>query len=102
MSVKPRLFFFFLSPFPFLAHLIFSTDFLSSNSYKPDVKVEFLSSELAFPDDQQCAQFLCDHVGDQLFEVKPDGVRFLISKVGNAFDTAKQKAFRTVDIRGQI
>lgn len=72
------------------------------DSYKPDVKVDFLTEELAFVDDQQCAQFVFDHGGEKLLEQKADGVRFLSGKAGSIFDVAKQQAFRGVDIKGQI
>lgn len=64
--------------------------------------MEYLTEELAFVDDQQCAQFICDYGGERLLEQKPDGVRFASGKAGNAFDHAKQQAFRGVDIKGQI
>jgi len=77
-----------------------STDNLSR--YKPDVKVTFLTKELAFADDQHCAQFLFDYGAEDLVEDRPDGPRFLSGKAGAMFETAKQKAFKLVDIKGQI
>ncbi|GAB7339935.1 hypothetical protein MBLNU457_6455t1 [Dothideomycetes sp. NU457] len=69
-------------------------------AYKPDVKVSFLTEELAFTDDQQCAQFLFDTSGEQLFDNRPDGPRFLTGKAGQVFELAKMKA-SGVDIKGQ-
>ncbi|KAL1302006.1 hypothetical protein AAFC00_002458 [Neodothiora populina] len=71
-------------------------------AFKPDVRVDYLTEEFAFANDQQCAQFICDYGGQQLLEQKPDGVRFACGKAGNHFDIAKQQAFRGVDIKGQI
>jgi len=72
------------------------------SSYKPDLPLDYLTKELAFADDQHCAQFICDHGGEGLLERKADDVRFLSGKAGNIFDRAKQQAFRGVDIKGQI
>lgn len=69
-------------------------------SYKPDVKVGFLTEELAFSDDQQCAQFLFDIAGEQMLEDRPDGPRFLTGKAGQVFEVAKAKTSR-VDLKGQ-
>ncbi|KAF4552847.1 SAC3/GANP-like protein 2 [Elsinoe fawcettii] len=71
-------------------------------AYKPDLKVSFLTSELSFTDDQQCAQFLCDHSDEAFLEDREDGPRFLASKAAGAFEVARQKAFAMVDIKGQI
>lgn len=77
-----------------------STDTFSS--YKPQVKVEYLTEELAFDSDQHCAQFLCDHGGEALLQSRPDGACFLSGQAGQIFEMAKGKAFRSVDIKGQI
>ncbi|GAB7355902.1 hypothetical protein MBLNU459_g6549t1 [Dothideomycetes sp. NU459] len=71
-------------------------------AYKPDVKVEFLTQELCFEDDQECGQFLFDYGGEPLLESRPDGTRFLSGKTGQIYETARAKAFRGVDIKGQI
>ncbi|GAM88233.1 hypothetical protein ANO11243_062640 [Dothideomycetidae sp. 11243] len=71
-------------------------------AYKPDVKVQFLTAELSFANDQECAQFLCDHAGEEYLEHRDDGVRFVTSKAIDAFQKARQAAFGMVDIKGQI
>ncbi|PNS16349.1 hypothetical protein CAC42_6456 [Sphaceloma murrayae] len=73
-----------------------------TKAYKPDVKVSFLTSELAFPDDQQCAQFLCEQGGEAFLEDREDGPRFLSGKATAVFEAARQTAFAVVDIKGQI
>jgi len=70
--------------------------------FRPDVKVSFLTQELSFGEDQLCAQFICDCGGDELLENRGDGVRFLSGKGAQLFEAAKQKAFRGIDIKGQI
>ncbi|KAG8631998.1 hypothetical protein KVT40_001138 [Elsinoe batatas] len=71
-------------------------------AYKPDIKVSFLTSELAFADDQQCAQFLVENGDESFLEDREDGPRFMSSKASPAFEAARQKAFAMVDIKGQI
>ncbi|KAK5167292.1 GANP domain-containing protein [Cryomyces antarcticus] len=70
--------------------------------YKPDLAIRFLTEELGFESDQECVQFLCDHGAQQLLEEKADGVRFHTGKAGTFFETAKNAAFKRVDIKGQI
>jgi len=72
------------------------------NRYRPDLKVQSLTHELCFTDDQHCAQFICDYGGEHLLEQRDDGPRFLTGKVGSLFELARQKAFSMVDIKGQI
>lgn len=86
-----------------LLSLLFTCIFTDHlNSYKPDVRVDFVTEELSFVDDQQCAQFLYDYGGEKLLEQKPDGVRLASGKAGLLFENAKIQAFRGVDIKGQI
>lgn len=70
--------------------------------YKPDLSLRYVSEELAFKDESACAQFICEHGGEHLFEQKEPGVRFQTAKAGPVFESAKSAAFRTVDIKGQI
>ncbi|KAF2152070.1 hypothetical protein K461DRAFT_286845 [Myriangium duriaei CBS 260.36] len=73
-----------------------------SKAYKPDVKVSFLTDELAFGNDQECAQFLCDFAGEEYLESRTDGPRFSTARAIDAFQKARQAAFSMVDIKGQI
>jgi SAC3 family protein LENG8/THP3 len=75
---------------------------LTSNSFKPDVKLRFVTEELGFESDSDAAQFIYDHQGEHLLVEKDDGLWFLTGKAGQLFETAKQAAFRKVDIKGQI
>ena len=64
--------------------------------------LRLVANELAFKDDQACAQFICEHGGEHLFDQKPEGIRFMTAKAGLVFEKARTEAFRTVDIKGQI
>ena len=80
---------------------IFQT-LLSLHRYKPEVKLRFITEELAFESDGDAAQFIYDCNGQFLLEEREDGFRFLSGKAGNLFEVAKDEAFRKVDIKGQI
>lgn len=75
---------------------------LSPNRYKPSVKVRFISEELGFESDHQSLQFFNGHNAEHLLESTDDGYRVLTGKAGAIFETAKNEAFRRVDIRGQM
>lgn len=47
--------------------------------------------------------FLCHAGGEKFVEQRDDGdIRFMCSKAAGIFEGAKQAAFRSVDIKGQI
>lgn len=75
---------------------------LTQRRYKPDLKLQDVSTELAFLDEQQCTQFIAEHGGEHLLEQREDGTRLLLGKAGNIFEDARRKAFGGVDIKGQI
>ena len=71
--------------------------------YKPDVRLRFLTEELGFESDDESARFICDYGGQAYLEQREDGeVKFLTGKALRFFETAKQQAFKKVDIKGQI
>ena len=72
--------------------------------YKPDVKLRLLTEELGFESDDESARFICDYGGQAFLEQREEGgeVRFLTGKALRFFETAKQQAFKKVDIKGQI
>jgi hypothetical protein len=70
--------------------------------YKPEVKLRFVTEELAFESDSDAYQFIESYNGQHLLEEHEDGIRFLAGKAGGIFETAKGEAFRKVDIKGQI
>ncbi|KAI9876964.1 MAG: hypothetical protein M1830_005185 [Pleopsidium flavum] len=71
-------------------------------AYKPDVVLRFITEELGFESDEESARFICDHGAQSLLEEREDGVRLLTGKAGSVFETAKNAAFKRVDIKGQI
>ena len=71
-------------------------------SYKPDVKLRFITEELGFESDEESARFICDNSAQSLLEERLDGVRLLSGKAGLVFETARNAAFQRVDIKGQI
>jgi len=71
-------------------------------AYKPEVKLRFITEELAFESDSDAYQFIADYNGQHLLEEREDGLRFLTGKAGSIFEAAKSEAFRKVDIKGQI
>lgn len=73
-----------------------------THRYKPDVKLRFITEELGFESDADAAQFIFDQNGQHLLEEREDGIRFYTGKAGLLFETARNAAFRRVDIKGQI
>ncbi|KID92043.1 SAC3/GANP domain protein [Metarhizium guizhouense ARSEF 977] len=71
-------------------------------SYKPDVKLRFITEELGFESDADAAQFIIDHSGQHLLEDRSDNIVFLSGKAGQLFESSRSEAFRKVDIKGQI
>lgn len=71
-------------------------------SYKPDVKLRFITEELGFESDADAAQFIIDYNGQHLLEDRTEHIAFLTGKAGNIFEGARASAFRKVDIKGQI
>lgn len=71
-------------------------------SYKPDLKLRFITEELGFESDADAAQFIIDHNGQHLLEDRSDNIVFLSGKAGQLFEGVRSEAFRKVDIKGQI
>ncbi|KAI2467141.1 SAC3/GANP/Nin1/mts3/eIF-3 p25 family-domain-containing protein [Annulohypoxylon bovei var. microspora] len=71
-------------------------------SFKPDVKLRYITEELAFESDAEAAQFIIDFNGQDFLEERPDCIVFLTGKAGMLFESARTEAFRRVDLKGQI
>lgn len=75
-------------------------------SYRVYVDLRFLTEELGFESDSECVQFLTNHgAGEFLVEKKDENgsvVKFNCPPAKSIFTTAKEAAFRKVDIKGQI
>jgi len=70
--------------------------------YKPDVKLRFFSEELGFESDDESARFIVNNGGQDFLEERDGDVRLLTGKALRIFETARQNAFKRVDIKGQI
>ena len=70
--------------------------------YKPDIKLRFVTEELAFETDEEAAHFICDCGGGDCLENKDGEVIIVTGKSVNLFEEARKEAFRRVDIKGQI
>ena len=66
------------------------------------MKIRFVTEELAFESDQETCQFLLRHAPEDILEEKEEQVRLLAGKASVIFEQAKQAAFKSVDIKGQI
>ncbi|KAH8690884.1 SAC3/GANP domain protein [Talaromyces proteolyticus] len=71
-------------------------------TYKPDVKIRFITEELGFESDEQSARFVLEHASGELLEERDGHVRLLTGKAGRIFEDARAQAYRLVDIKGQI
>ncbi|KAF6224943.1 hypothetical protein HO133_010137 [Letharia lupina] len=71
-------------------------------SYKPDVRLRFFTEELGFESDDESARFICDQGGQSFLEERDGEVRLLTGKALRFFETARNAAFKKVDIKGQI
>lgn len=69
--------------------------------YKTNIKVRFLTEELGFESDNECAQFIIDH-GGQNYLAENDGEFEFKPGAFTVFENAKSAAFRKIDLKGQI
>ncbi|KAI0843248.1 SAC3/GANP/Nin1/mts3/eIF-3 p25 family-domain-containing protein [Hypoxylon sp. FL0890] len=71
-------------------------------AFKSELKLRFITEELAFESDAEAAQFIIDYNGQDLLQEREDHIAFLTGKAGLLFETARAQAFRRVDLKGQI
>ncbi|EED18294.1 SAC3/GANP domain protein [Talaromyces stipitatus ATCC 10500] len=71
-------------------------------TYKPDVKIRFITEELGFESDEQSVRFILEYASGELLQERDGHVRLLTGKAGRMFEDAKSQAYRVVDIKGQI
>ncbi|KAI1143091.1 SAC3/GANP/Nin1/mts3/eIF-3 p25 family-domain-containing protein [Hypoxylon sp. FL0543] len=71
-------------------------------AFKPDLKLRYITEELAFESDAEAAQFIIDYNGQDLLQERQDHIAFLTGKAGMLFETARAQAFSRVDLKGQI
>ncbi|KAI1812980.1 SAC3/GANP/Nin1/mts3/eIF-3 p25 family-domain-containing protein [Poronia punctata] len=70
-------------------------------SFKPDLKLRYITEELAFESDAEAAQFIIDYDEELLLE-RDDHIVCLTGKAGQTFEKARAEAFSRVDLKGQI
>ncbi|KAI0890293.1 SAC3/GANP/Nin1/mts3/eIF-3 p25 family-domain-containing protein [Annulohypoxylon maeteangense] len=71
-------------------------------SFKQDLKLRYITEELAFESDAEAAQFILDYNGGEFLQERTEHIMFLTGKAGTLFETARSEAFRRVDLKGQI
>lgn len=71
-------------------------------AFKPDLKLRYITEELAFESDAEAAQFIIDYNGQHLLQERDEHIVFLAGKAGQLFETSRAEAFRRVDLKGQI
>ncbi|KAI1310440.1 SAC3/GANP/Nin1/mts3/eIF-3 p25 family-domain-containing protein [Xylaria venustula] len=70
-------------------------------AYKPELKLRYVTEELAFESDAEAAQFIIDY-DQELLQERDDHILFLTGKAGQTFEKARALAFSRVDLKGQI
>ncbi|GAP92797.1 putative sac3 ganp domain protein [Rosellinia necatrix] len=70
-------------------------------AFKPELKLRYVTEELAFESDAEAAQFIIDY-DEELLQERDDHIVFLTGKAGQVFENAKAQAFSRVDLKGQI
>ncbi|KAI0200025.1 SAC3/GANP/Nin1/mts3/eIF-3 p25 family-domain-containing protein [Astrocystis sublimbata] len=70
-------------------------------AFKPELKLRYVTEELAFESDAEAAQFIIDY-DEELLQERDDHIFFLTGKAGQTFENARAQAFSRVDLKGQI
>ncbi|KAI3322081.1 SAC3/GANP/Nin1/mts3/eIF-3 p25 family-domain-containing protein [Xylariaceae sp. AK1471] len=70
-------------------------------AFKPEVKLRYITEELAFESDAEAAQFIIDY-DQELLQERGDHIVCLTGKAGQTFENARTQAFSRVDLKGQI
>ncbi|KAF2968221.1 hypothetical protein GQX73_g5306 [Xylaria multiplex] len=70
-------------------------------AFKPELKLRYVTEELAFESDAEAAQFIIDY-DQELLQEREDHIVFLTGKAGQIFENARAQAFSRVDLKGQI
>ncbi|KAL8732058.1 MAG: hypothetical protein Q9166_003011 [cf. Caloplaca sp. 2 TL-2023] len=60
--------------------------------YKPDVPLRFVTEELGFDSDEECARFICDQGAPHLLDQRDSGVHLLTGKAPGFFEPALKAA----------
>ncbi|KAI0380120.1 SAC3/GANP/Nin1/mts3/eIF-3 p25 family-domain-containing protein [Hypomontagnella monticulosa] len=71
-------------------------------AFKPELKLRWITEELAFESDPEAAQFIIDCDGEGLLLERDDHIAVLVAKGAALFEAARAAAFSKVDLKGQI
>lgn len=71
-------------------------------SYKPDVRLRFVTEELGFDSDEDCARFICEHGAPHLLDERDDGVHLLTGKGPGFFDSALKAASARPGVKAPV
>ncbi|KAL8920422.1 MAG: hypothetical protein Q9172_004512 [Xanthocarpia lactea] len=68
-------------------------------AYKPDVPLRFVTEELGFDSDKDCARFICEHGAPHLLDERDSGVHLLTGKAPGFFESALKTASARPDAK---
>ncbi|KAI1409175.1 SAC3/GANP/Nin1/mts3/eIF-3 p25 family-domain-containing protein [Hypoxylon sp. FL1857] len=71
-------------------------------AFKQELKLRYITEELAFESDAEAAQFIIDYSGEKCLQERQDHIVFQTAKAAGDFETARAEAFSRVDLKGQI
>ncbi|KAL8854941.1 MAG: hypothetical protein Q9221_000137 [Calogaya cf. arnoldii] len=71
-------------------------------AYKPDVRLRFVTEELGFDSDEDCARFICEHGAPHLLDERDDGVYLLTGKGPGFFDSALKAASARPGVKAPV
>ncbi|KAL8778027.1 MAG: hypothetical protein Q9213_007601 [Squamulea squamosa] len=71
-------------------------------AYKPDVPLRFVTEELGFDSDEDCARFTCDHGAPHLLDERDEGVHLLTGKAQGFFEPALKAASARPDAKAHV
>ncbi|CAO1603375.1 hypothetical protein XANCAGTX0491_006963 [Xanthoria calcicola] len=71
-------------------------------AYKPDVRLRFVTEELGFDSDEDCARFICEHGAPHLLDERDDGVHLLTGKGPGFFDSALKAASARPGVKAPV
>ncbi|XXG94344.1 hypothetical protein Hte_000598 [Hypoxylon texense] len=70
--------------------------------FRRSLRLRHITEELGFESDAEAAQFIIDHKGHPFLKEDKDYIVLMTSEVGSVFDDQRAKAFKTIDLKGQI
>ncbi|KAL9001502.1 MAG: hypothetical protein Q9169_000077 [Polycauliona sp. 2 TL-2023] len=71
-------------------------------AYKPDVRLRFVTEELGFDSDEDCARFICEHGAPHLLDERDEGVHLLTGRAPGFFDSALKAASARPGVKAAV